>query len=466
MQRVKYLLLILTCFLLAGCFDDSSVSKPNITQNQKTHREARLFDAVLKDKFVTLPASVHHGPDHLVVAVSPDHKKFFIMKPSIVKAKKNADRIIKGEAPARMGLYLLDSTLQKTELLLPDVPLMTRAGWNNNGTVLALSGGNRLLIYDMKQKRFLMEDELKNEQVTAFAWSPDGKIIYTEHPNLPNGSIIDPGEGKIVHKYENQAELYYKGKINDKYFYATYIKNPSETELKKHGMPSPQTVITDTQGKIIKTVYEGRFRDAYGRSVLNVGENRFGLYYIPDNMRPQTIKLSDEYIYDARFIYDGSIAYIIKGEDPEANDFYLYLTNKKGQTTRKMLVTGTALALSPDGTSLATMGGDNEEINLVDKTMKKPVLSGKEEHEDIIAFLRGAVDCCCKFEMTGQGDYKLLEKYFINTHNPEQSALFDMQTRFKERDYKPFARSYAVNIQLHELKVYGDRASANLASPV
>ena len=55
----------------------------------------------------------------------------------------------------------------------------------------------------------------------TLAGSPDGETIYTEHPNLPCGSIIQLTDKKLFHAYETDQLLYYKGILDEKRFYGT-----------------------------------------------------------------------------------------------------------------------------------------------------------------------------------------------------------------------------------------------------
>ena len=58
-------------------------------------------------------------------------------------------------------------------------------------------------------------------------------------------------------------------------------------------------VIVDKMGNIVKVLNEGRFRDAYKKSLVQVGESGFGLYYVADINKPNNIKtLSKEFIFD------------------------------------------------------------------------------------------------------------------------------------------------------------------------
>ncbi len=462
-------LLIIFCLILAACINDHPqdnkiypAEHKNGEKEQISLIDTRIDTQGLIPFTKKLTDDMKHNRNHLLVSISPDGKSIYYMETTL--EYKSPDQIlIKGYEPENMDLYRLDIASGKSKLIAPSIAVISRASWNNSG-ILALLGGNHLTLYDAAKDRLLMADELRNEQVSHFGWSPDGKKIFTEHPNLPNGSILYPDSGSIVHKYETEENLYHKGKLDEDYSYGTYLYRPSEDELKQGVQEVAQTVVIDNKGQVVKIVGEGRFRDAYRRSVLQVGDSLFGLYYTPDiNQADHCISLTEEYVYDARFIYDGKIIYIIKSPEAEKNTFLLCIADQEGKLLKKLEVSGNNLILSPDGKSVCTKGLENEEIDLTDSSfpLKKQIdpFPPRYVEEAIYPVIRGAVDSYCKFALTGELEQGILKKYFMDSHEPEQWAYFDMSLKVQEMKPSKNAQHYVVQIEIGKMRVDENKAT-------
>lgn len=227
----------------------------------------------------------------------------------------------------------------------------------------------------------------------------------------------------------------------------------------------PQTVVIDKNGQVVKVVGKGRFRDSYGRSVLQVGESLFGLYYTADiNLSDDPVKLSEEYIYDARYIYDGKIAYIIKSPEVEQNLFLFCISDQQGKLLKQIEVTGSCLVLSPDGKSVFIKGERDEEIDLTSMVVKQIANNETPNYtqEAIYRVIREAVDSCCKFDLTGAADMTAVNKYFTDTQNPDQWANFVISNYMKQMSPTKNAKHYVVDIRVGDLQIIGDTASVNV----
>jgi len=468
---VLILLIYLSLCLLAGCNKGTPRPGKAYSDEPEGKQQITISDSIIDTSGVIpftedLPGDIKHNRKNLVVSISPDHNSVYIMRPSTVRGICPREHVIKGADPAGMGLFRVDVDSGDSELIAPEIPVVSLARWNADGNILALLGGNHLTLYDAANHQLLMRDELQNERVTHFGWSPDGKKLFTAHPNLPNGSILYIDQKKLVHAYENKEELYYKGRLDEDHYYGTYIAKLTNEELAKKGsLAEPQTVVINKDGQIVKVVGEGRFRDAYQRSVLQVGESLFGLNYIPDINQPeQVVTLTNEYVYDARFISNGGIAYIIKSPDVEENAFLLCIADRNGKSVKQFKITGSSLVLSPDGKSVCTKGVEDEEIDLTTLSFKEPRIDVLDRYVEgrIYAVLRGAVDTYYKHEMIGEADTQAVKKYFLDTHSPEQWAYFDIMTYFREIPRKRNADHYVVTLRLKDLKIRGNRASARL----
>ncbi|MEA1961308.1 MAG: hypothetical protein U9N81_08580 [Bacillota bacterium] len=470
--------LIALCLLLTGCIANRPADDEIYPAERKDGESPRIavidtqIDTAGSNSFYKedlrriMASDLLHNPDHLIVSISPDHKSAYYMTRSDYQdtlgiTRGNTQLVIKGRAPYRMDLFRIDAETDTAEMIASNIPVITRAEWNASGDVLALMGGNHLTLYNAESREMMMPEKLENEHISHFGWGPDGEKIFTEHPNLPNGSIIYVNSNSIVHKYENNEDLYYKGRLDDNYYYGTYLYRPSETELKQ-GIPEvAETVVIDQNGQMVKTVGKGLFRDAYERAVLQLGENHFGLYYTSDiNDIDNQLTLTEEYIYDTRFIYDGSIAYIIKSPKAETNTFLLYIADQNGKLIKKFEITGNCLQLSPDGKTIFTKGKRDEIIDLTSMSMKSPrYVTTNDDLLPVYEVIRGAVDSYCKSALTGEKDLEAVKKYFIDTHNPEQWAYTDISNYISENHSVINAQKYILEIAVQDMYINEDKAS-------
>jgi len=175
-------LFIILCLLVAGCIIDKPEDEV-LYQAQRGGNEKQkisIIDSAIDTcgliPFITeIPANIEQNRDNLVVSISPDHNSVYIMRPSIVKGKCSRDYLIKGVNPPGMSLLRVEVESGHSELISPEIPVVSLARWDADGNILALLGGNLLTLYDSVNNKVIIADELQNEQVSHFAWSPDGK---------------------------------------------------------------------------------------------------------------------------------------------------------------------------------------------------------------------------------------------------------------------------------------------------
>ena len=190
----------------------------------------------------------------------------------------------------------------------------------------------------------------------------------------------------------------------------------------------------------------------------------FGLYLYPDFEKPDNkIKLTEEYVYDTEYIYDGYVAFIIKSPNIENNMFLLTISDQSGTTVAQAEVSGSCLTLSPDGKTGALNGPSLEQVNFTEfikNTGKQGIIypksslsSDNPELEDIYTAIRGSMDIYFRNDILGDEDYNMLEKYYINSSNPEQCAFLDMKTLFDMRNPGHYADYYSLDLHLLSLSI-------------
>lgn len=473
-KLLSYIMVL--CLLLTGCISDRPADDKIYPAERTGDKKQKIavidteIDTGGVQPFISMEeiqGNLQHRINLLlmgactIINISPDGESIYYMKEAEGGIRGYKGYMIKGRDSYQMDLLWMDVDTGTSEVLDYSIPIISRAEWNNTGDVLALMGGNHLTLYNAESHKLIIPDELQNKQVSHFGWGPNGKKIFTEHPYLPNGSKIYVDSGSIVDYCTNDEELYYNGQLDENYYYGTYIYVPGEAESKQGAKMRPETVLIDKKGQIVKFLGEGRFRDAYGRSVLQLGKNLFGLYYTPDiNHADKRVKLSGEYIYDARFIYDGKFAYIIKSPEVEKNTFLLCIADQEGKLIKKFEITGNCLVLAPDGRSAYTKGYEEEGIDFTSMSLD-PVNGSTRWNNDVLGVyetVRGALDSYCRFIFTGEKDLDAVKKYFIDSHNPEQWAYFDMTTYMKETAFPEKAENYVIDIREKDLYINGNRA--------
>lgn len=454
-KKVILLMFALAIFFLAGCTEKIKDNKIYMLNTDKDKKYAGNIYLPVKSKGVsnfkkTDYISKSENLDNIIASVSPDKKTAILIKriPNI-----EAKNIIKGHIDEFVDVYKIETATGKMSLISSKVPFISSVKWNKDSSAAALWGGGKLIIYDAAKKKQILKENLEKQQIIYCGWAPDGKKLYTEHNSLSNDNIYYIDSDKILSSYETKESLFYKGTLDDKYYYATkLIETPA-------GMTS-QTVITDSGGNIYEDFPQGRYRDSYGISMLEIGERESGLYYFNDINTPQDYKLiSEETIYDAKFIYGGNFAYITKNSNIEENNFKLNIINNAGNKISDFDVSGDSILISPDGRYGYIGGCLKEKADLVNCRIEDSVkITGDEEKDKkaIFSVIRGGMEAYYyKMSISGSNDNDNAEKYFINTYNPNEWALFDInniENRNADKDIS--SQKSAGNLSLKKITIY------------
>jgi len=467
MRKKLFLFFILFSVVLTGCtqqgLKDNQIyvvdkDSPQ-TKEEKFQGKLNTEGRVPFKEYENYNTLQNDESGEVLITLSPDGKSMYFMEPM---ENYNQFQVIKGEPEVKVRLLRIDTETKEQEVITEGIPFVSLVKWNKEGNIVAFGGGERLTIYDAVKNKLILEDKLKNDRVSYFFWSPkDDNKLYSEHPNLANGSIYYVNSQKKVEAYETKEDIYFKGKLDNDYYYGTkwYLVNDKNNKIAGKS-DIINTVIVDKKGNIVKVLAEGRFRDSYRKSLVQVGEGGFGLYYLEDINSPEEIKtLSKDYIFDVKFVDDGKIAYTVENKDIEKNSFFLYILDKKGKKLEKIEVSGGSFALSPDGKT-GYIGGPywekiNFEKNEVEKNLFENAIEQNEEElekEETFKTLRGAMDTIYKYEMIGEKDWTAAKKYFTDTHSPEQWAYFDVTAKFKETSFRSNKNNqiYKVNIELND----------------
>lgn len=366
----------------------------------------------------------------VLITMSMDGKDLFFMEPL---SDNEEPRIIKGEPKEKVRIIKVNRETQKENIVAEDIPFISLVQWNNSGRIVAFGGGERLVIYDTTKDRLLLEKDLEDDAISYFFWSPkDENKLYTENYNLSNGSIYYVNSQKKVEAYETKEQIYYKGKLDNNYYFATKWFSLDQGG-KNDGI---RTLVVDKTGNEVKILGEGRFRDAFQKSLLQIGDNGFGLYYTPDINKPNKIlELTKEFVFDAKFVDDGKIAFIVENKNLDKNLFFLYVMDKNGKELVKHQVSGSSIALLPDGKTGYIGGPLWEKINFSDNKIEEDLTLGRQtdsEKAEIFKTIRNAISVLIKFELTGEKDKTAAKQFFLDTYSPDQWAYFDISNLFND----------------------------------
>lgn len=433
------LFLILSLFLFGCVKKEIKDDQVYLIQEDK----AKIVDAHSNGEKLNIEGSIpfqgfeiESNEGRVLLTVSFDGKQMFFMEP--MKNNKNLT-VLKGQPDELVKIIKVRQESQEENIIAENIPFISLVQWDRTGKVVAFGGGHKLTIYDTVKDKLLLKDTLKNEQICYFFWSPkDQNKIYSENPSLSNGSIYYINSQKKVEAYETKEQVYFKGKLNNDYYFATKWFVPSEKGTNIKGKSDGiRTIIVDKKGNTVKILGEGRFRDSYKKSLLQVGDSGFGLFYTPDVNKPENIKtLTGEYVFDAKFVDDGKIAFIVENKDLEENLFLLYLVDKNGKEIKKIQVSGGSIALLPDGKTGYIGGPQWEKVSFSDNEIEESLFPENEkadsQQEQIFKTLRKAINILYRFELTGEKDWSGAKKYFINTNSPDQWAYFDISTKFND----------------------------------
>ncbi|AKL94843.1 hypothetical protein CACET_c13780 [Clostridium aceticum] len=460
MKRIVFVLFFI--FILVGCTQQEIKEGQVYVMKDNNHPEEQLGDMVNIEgripfqKYVNESLIDQYDSGRILLTISPNGKEIYFMERV---ETDNLLQVIKGETREEVIIVKEDINSKEQQVIVENIPFISKIVWNSEGSMVAFGGGGRLTIYDVKNNSVVVEEKLAQDKITNFFWSPtDENKLYSEQLDLANASIYYLDSQKKVEAYETREETYYKGKLDSNYYYGTKWDLAND---------DTKTVILDKQGKIIKILTSGRFRDAYQKSLVVVGERGFGLYYMPDiNASDRIITLTKEYIYDVKFIDDGKIAYTTKAEDIETNLFYLHIVSNTGSELKKLKVHGGSIAVLPDGKSGFISGPKWQRVDFVENKFVEDLDFIEEEEigelQQIYTTIRGAMTTFYNLELKGEGSRINLQKYFKNTSLPEQWAYFDMEKILQERDAKSQISDFVMEIHLKSYDIGTNNASVTI----
>ncbi|MCC5909055.1 MAG: membrane lipoprotein lipid attachment site-containing protein [Clostridiaceae bacterium] len=461
MKKIVFLFLFIV--LLTGCAQEEIKEGEVYVVKVDHYSEESLGDLLNVEgrmpfqKYVNQSFIDESNANRILLTIDPNGKEMYWMERIEIDGFMP---VVKGETREKVRISKEDIATGEQKIVIKEIPFVSKVLWNAKGNLVAFGGGERLTIYDAENKSTIMKEKLQEDTITNFFWSPtDENKLYSEQTNLANGSIYYLTSQKKVEAYETREETYYKGKLDSNYYYGTKW-DLVNGEIK--------TVILDKQGKIIKGLTPGRFRDAYQKSLVVVGEGEFGLYYIKDiNRSQEVITLTEEHVYDVKFITDGKIAYTTKTKDIEENSFYLNIVSDTGRQLKKMKVYGDSIAVLPDGKAGYISGPHWQLVDFIQNNkVNSSTVEGEETNDlqEIYPVIRGAMTTLYDFELKGQQNRNKIKKYFKNTHAPEQWAYFDIEKMFEERPASKPTGDYVISIELksYDMTLSGDEASITI----
>ena len=363
--------------------------------------------------------------DYAVVTVSPDGSSVFLAERCDEQPRD--DTMLIGNESARINLIRLDMETFETRVLCRNICFISMAKWNSKGTVVGFCGGEEIRIYDNANNKFMFEGETSNDSVTYFGWSPEGDRIYTEHPNIINGNIYYLDLNKVLYSYEAKENIYYRGILNDEYRYATSMATT--------GSLAYSMLIVNSSGNVVYKGDSGRFRDSYENQMAYIGSTGAGLYYYPDvNDMGVRNTLTNRFIYDAKFVYGGNIAYIESNSNLDKNDYILHIANREGKDIASMEVSGPVFTLSPDG-AYGWIGGISwEKIDFRNNSLISSLKAGGgsiREDEALFSTIRSATNIWLRIHNMRSVTQSEIDDCFVNTNSPTQSAKLDIEQQYE-----------------------------------
>ncbi|NLM52846.1 MAG: hypothetical protein GX197_08535, partial [Firmicutes bacterium] len=258
-----------------------------------------------------------------------------------------------------------------------------------------------------------------------------------------NGSIYYLDSLKVTEAYGTREESYFKGRLDANYYYGT------QWDLVNGGI---NTVILEKHGDVVKNIVPGRFRDSYQKAMVAVGDQGFGLYYVKDiNAPEEVIVLTEEFVYDVKFVSEGKIVFTTKKYDYQDNRFYLHLVDSSGKLKNKFEVNGASICLMPDGTTGFINGPDWQQVDFAAEKLLPPsteILEPEEnEKTKISRILRAAMSLLYDYQLKGKKNLPELKNFFTDTYTPHQYAYTDMVLLFQQDIPNPI-NTYMMKMKL------------------
>lgn len=459
-MKKYFIVIVVLLFALTGCSEEKIkdnqvyVVEENISNEGESVQNNLVTKGLIPfEEYKYLNEDEEYG--RILLAADSNYKYYMEIDRDIKDVIDS--EIIKGENKQLVKIFKIDKRNEEQELIAVSVPFVSQVKWNKDQTIIGFCGGNRLTVYNTVTNKLLLEDLLVEDEISYFAWSPkEANKLYTEKENLANSSIYYTDLQKRVEFYETKEDLYYKGNLDNQYYYASKWLVVDKNDKTKTRKDIINTFVIDDKGLIVKDLGEGRFRDSYKKSVVKIGENGFGLYYIKDINNPdKTKKLTGKYIYDVKFVGDGKIAYIVEGSDISKNFFLLKIIDENSKLVDVFEVSGSSMVLSPNGKSGYIGGPLLEKVNFetFEIDIKANLIDLNHEENQRAkkhSAIRGAMNTLYQFETMNIKDFQAVEKYYIDSLSPQQWANFDLITMFKESRERPIEGDWHLEIVIKE----------------
>jgi len=337
----KCVLICMILLLLCGCSDKRYYDNEIYTVQQDTSQTDSIvgwLDVEGKNDFYK--KAIYGEDGELVVSAVGDF--YYYMTPS--QEAYNGPVLLKGDAGCHLDLYEVDTKTNDKNLIVTNVGFIHKVTWNHNHSLLGILADDELILYD-KAHQTVSKVAIDGD-IVDFYWSPiDHDKLYLEQNNAYSGYIYYVNGQKTLALYESKERLYYRDYLDKGLYYANQLV-PGDNDQTKDKL---LTVLVNEEGEVTKVIGNGRYKDSYLKHVLLTGDHGFGLYYIDDvNYPERVITLSNEYIYYASFIADGSILYMV-GNSEEKDEYKLILSDGSGNIMMEEYTASWGIILTADG---------------------------------------------------------------------------------------------------------------------
>ena len=299
--------------------------------------------------------------NQLYLAESKDKTKVFYQQRTLGQDES----VLAGPGRTMVNLYIWDKDRQKKSLIAEDVPFIVKTEWNKSKNMVAFCGEGSLIVYDLDKEIVVLNNETVHETITSFYWSPlESRKLYLEQPYNAIGLLYYMKPQKKAELYETAEQLHYKAQLNKKYFYATVWGNDSDNQEKI------QTVLANQDKEVVKVIGDGNYKDHYFRSVLLSQDDNFGLTYVANiNQVSNRMTVTEDYVYDAKFVKNGNFIYITGENDYLEDKYILHFVNSKGKEEKTWVISGSSVLLSEDGGIGYSSGLKQEKIDFTNLRM-------------------------------------------------------------------------------------------------
>lgn len=401
----------------------------------------------------------------IVIAISRDKKSVFYVEPSDM-AKASSEKVVVGEDTPLVNLYRKDMSTGAACNIAREISFIEEEKWNPAGDKIAFLTNNNLIMYDLKSNKAVINDQTGDSKIMHIGWDKEGTKIYTEQIDAANGLIYYVNSQKTSEAYQTNETMYVKGILDDKYCYCTGMgENGTDKGSLKY-----YTFITDKSGNIVKRFDEGRYRDSYKKELLESGKNNFGLTYVPDvNKQDKAIKLTEEYVYDAKFCIGGKLVYTTSYIENGENNFILHIVNNSGKELKATEVSGANLQVSLDGKTCYIGGRLHEIVDLnegtvlsklkIDATDKASLEAAENE---IFKTIRGALSIfyiesnrkSSSLSSLKESQLKKANEYFTDSKDTGLWAHYDIEKIINNQMISlPDKSKYKINVYSERLNM-------------